>query len=371
MRLELARTPASARRRTSSAAARRATGRRRARRRASRPSARPAPRRRRRTRGTWRCRRAVFEIEVDARVHAALAEVAVERRTRSRSASSSARNSRRYSPSLLGRHRRVLPAFPGVGLIGHVRGRAEPGLAHLPDALRSRIVEQLHRRRALRRAAARPSAAAPCASASSCVSPPNSTSSQPLPGGQQLDVAPGAGACASCRRPARSSMPSSADRLGSQHLADVVAGLVHVRVAEHEQRRGAAGSARAAPSPRGSLTSVPSRADQRARDVEAVLRQQRGQVVAGDAARNVGEAARGSRPRSGRAARAGRGRCRRARPPAARMRVDSSLVAGRADAHARAVVGQHVELDHVVARCSPPIIECTPHELLPIMPPSV
>ena len=75
-----------------------------------------------------------FEIEVDARVHAALAEVAVHR--------AAIAVSLHQRPQLaeigaeqFGANGGVLPAFPSVRLAGNEDASPERGLANLPDAL--------------------------------------------------------------------------------------------------------------------------------------------------------------------------------------------------------------------------------------------
>ena len=97
----------------------------------------------------------------------------------------------------------------------------------------------------------------------------------------------------------RASMASQAIGLNSKDFGNVIAGLINVRIAQHHER--AAGRApdqlhRSFERHRAGAF----RADQRARDVEAVFGQQIRQVVAGDAARDVRETAGESRLRSGR-----------------------------------------------------------------------
>ena len=96
-----------------------------------------------------------------------------------------------------------------------------------------------------------------------------------------------------------------------------------------------------------------------------------GEVVARDAARDVREARRGSRRRSGRAA-SRSSRVDLAAPAAGRD--DRARARRRASARPRsrsAVVGEDLQLLDVVARSCRAITECTPQELLPIIPPSV
>ena len=74
------------------------------------------------------------QVEADAAVDAALAEVAVERRVVAVLVEQLAQVAQVVA-DLVRRHGRVLPARPGVGLAGHPGGRAQAALAHLPDHL--------------------------------------------------------------------------------------------------------------------------------------------------------------------------------------------------------------------------------------------
>ncbi len=90
-----------------------------------------------------------FEIEVDARVHAALAEMAVQVAGIAVLVEQLAQLAQ-IAAQVFWRHRRIFPAFPSDRLVRHVRGCAQPSLAHLPDLLfHRRVVVQLHRRRVL------------------------------------------------------------------------------------------------------------------------------------------------------------------------------------------------------------------------------
>ena len=122
-------------------------------------------------------------------------------------------------------------------------------------------------------------------SASSLVSPPNSTSSQPPPVGQQRDVL-GMDVLLLHVLDEDVVEPFQADRPGFEDLRDVVARAVDVGVAEHQQRPGPAGwGPGAAGLEDGDAGAL--RADERPGDVEAVLGQQVVEVVARDAAREV------------------------------------------------------------------------------------
>ncbi|PSK58278.1 hypothetical protein B0E38_01503 [Streptomyces sp. 111WW2] len=85
------------------------------------------------------------QVERDPGVHAALPEVAVQARTRVAQVPElleQAAQPPQVVAQLLGGDRRVLPALEGVGLARDVRGGAEPGLADLPQVLLVRGVVQ-------------------------------------------------------------------------------------------------------------------------------------------------------------------------------------------------------------------------------------
>jgi len=85
-----------------------------------------------------------LEVEVPARVDAALAVVAVERALVAVLAGELAKLTQVLADAL-GRDCRVLPALVGIGLAGEEGGRTEPRLAHAPDVLlRFGIVVELH-----------------------------------------------------------------------------------------------------------------------------------------------------------------------------------------------------------------------------------
>ena len=72
------------------------------------------------------------EVEVDARVHATLAVVAVERAAKAVLGHELA-DGAQIVAELGGRNRGVFPALPAIGLAGHEDHGAERGLAHVPD----------------------------------------------------------------------------------------------------------------------------------------------------------------------------------------------------------------------------------------------
>ena len=101
------------------------------------------------------------QVEVDAGVHAGLTEVAVERSVEAVAVVETAQVAQVVADAL-GRNGGVLPPGPRVDAAGLVRGRAQPGLADLPDlVLLLGVVEELHRRRRVRRGAGAPSARGP------------------------------------------------------------------------------------------------------------------------------------------------------------------------------------------------------------------
>ena len=144
--------------------------------------------------------------------------------------------------------------------------------------------------------------------------------------------------------------PFEADRLVRQDLGRVVAGRVDVGVAEHEQR--------ARPGIRdqvdrrlehGDQRSLA--ADQRARDVGAVLGQEIGQVVAGHAARNAREAQ--AQVLCAAIAQLLDLRVDLAPPSARANDRRQLLLAGAPDPHPETVVGENLQLVYVVGRPCP------------------
>ena len=284
-----------------------------------------------------------LQIEVDARVHAALAEVAVER-ARVVELGHQPAEPAQVLAEARGRDGGVLPALPVLGFAGHERRGAERRLAHGPDVLGlDRIAEQPHRRRARAR-------------------------SEPLhqPCGLRLGLGDGVGAeldvepalpvrqqgealrvqVLLARVPDEQFVDAlEPDRARGGDLVDGVGREVDVREPEHEQRP----ARRARHEARRRLEDRDARAlrpDQRARHVEAVLRQQEVEVVAGHPARDLREprahevAVPVAYPREPGVDLADPAAFADARLQRVRRR--------RAHAHAHAVVGQDVELVDVV-----------------------
>ena len=231
-----------------------ATGRRRARPRSSRRS--ETTRSAASSRNARKCAMpsARLQVEVDARVDAALAEVAVERAV-------VAVLARTACGGRAGRRRAVRagrPSPPSPPRRPACRARSavapRPGLAHLPERAppapgRRRAsspgaprvpLQRVHqlaglvvglvlrRRRRTRRAASR------------------------CPSGSSVEVLGVDADCLHVARPARRRCPRSPIGLALENLRHVVAGVVDVRVAEHEQRAAPAGCGPGGASPRGS-----------------------------------------------------------------------------------------------------------------------
>ena len=87
-----------------------------------------------------------LQVEVEARVHAAIAEVAVERAFVAELGHHLAQVAE-IAAEFFGRDRGVFPSFPVQRLAGHVRSGAEAGFANVPDALGPCAGIQLHLRR--------------------------------------------------------------------------------------------------------------------------------------------------------------------------------------------------------------------------------
>ena len=239
------------------------------------------------------------QVEVDARVHAAVAEVAVERAGVVVACRGGARNSRRYVAQPLGRHRGVFPALPRVALLaGHARGRAEARFAHEPQVLLLVSSSNSFIDGACGRVASRAMSARALASDSALSSPPNSTISQPLPSGSS-SVSSGWMCFFFMSSTSRSSSPSSPMQPDARISTHVIGRFVDARIAEHEQR--------AMPGPRHQaqrrLEHGDARAlgaDERARHVEPVLRQQLVERCSRRRGAESSESARGSGARSDR-----------------------------------------------------------------------
>ena len=225
-----------------------------------------------------------LQVELDARMHAALAEVAIQRALEAVPVELLAKLAQ-IAPQPLGRNGGVFPAFPRFLAVGEPRGGAQTSLAHLPQLLLVLlVVEQLHRgaareaghQRARFRVRLRLRVAAEFDQEPS------------FPFGQQLRVL-------------RVDLhplhvgdehvvePLAADRLRLHHFGDVVAGVVDVLVPEHQERP----ATRARHEPHRRLQhhrARPLATDERAGDVEAFLGKELRQVVSRDAARDVRKA---------------------------------------------------------------------------------
>ena len=87
-----------------------------------------------------------LQIEVESRVHAAVAEVAVERAFVGERGHHLAQIAE-IAAEFVGSDGGVFPSFPVQRFAGHVRGRAETGLANIPNALGLRARVEAHVRR--------------------------------------------------------------------------------------------------------------------------------------------------------------------------------------------------------------------------------
>src|SRR5205823_5351812 len=85
-----------------------------------------------------------FQIEIDASMDAALAEVTVKGTDVAVFVVKSLQIAQ-IDADTSGRHGRIFPALPVFRLARNMRGRSEPGLAHFPDLLLFVfVVEELH-----------------------------------------------------------------------------------------------------------------------------------------------------------------------------------------------------------------------------------
>ena len=286
-----------------------------------------------------------LQVEVDPGVHAALAEVAVERPGIAVLGHQGAQPAQIFSEAR-GRDGGVFPALPVLGFAGHEGGGAERRLAHGPHVLRlDRVAEERHRRRA--RAAAEP-----------IHQPRGLRFGLRHAVGAELDVEP--------TLPFRQQGEPfqvqvllagvtdeqfvdalEADRAGRCDLLDRVGRQEDVRESQDEERP----AWRAGDQPGRRFENGDAGAfgaDQRPRDVEAVLRQQEVEVVARHSPRN---------PRELRAhgiavpvADRRQARVDLTDPPAlADARLEQRRWR-RAHAHAQPVVGENVEFVDVVIR---------------------
>src|SRR5437763_15838537 len=85
------------------------------------------------------------QAEIPAAMDAAIAEMAVERAVVAIALGERVKLAQIIAGAV-GRHGGILPALPSIGMAGDEGRGAEPGLAHLPDALlRLRVAEQFSR----------------------------------------------------------------------------------------------------------------------------------------------------------------------------------------------------------------------------------
>ena len=224
-----------------------------------------------------------LEVELDARVHASLTEMPIERALVTEIVEQLAELAQVFS-QLVRRHRSVLPPFPRLGAVREASRRAQTGLAHLPQLFfLVLVIEQLHRgaageprhQRFRLRVRLRLRVAAEL------------DEQPPLSLRQELrvlrmDVHP------LHVLDEHVVEPLAADGLRFHHLGDVIARVIDVLVSEHQER--SARRARHEADRRlqhhraGSLGS-----HQRARHVEALLGQELRQVETRDAPWNVRE----------------------------------------------------------------------------------
>ena len=289
------------------------------------------------------------QVEVPAGVDAALAVVAVERALVA-VALRELREAAEVLAEPLGRDGRVLPALVRVLLARDERRRAEPRLAHLPDVLLAvGVVVQLHPRRRLpvllevahQRARLRVGLVLRLAA--------------------ELDEQPAAAVGehralvlvdAEQRHvlDQRVVHPLDRDRLVLARDRDVVGGAELVRVADGEERD----ARRLRDQLERRLEDRHARrlrADERARDLEPLLREQLVEVVARDAARDLRIAGADLvRVRVG----------ERAQPLGDRVR---HALAAAPDAQPLAAVGQHLELHEVVRDARPGTVELRLHRV--------
>ena len=87
-----------------------------------------------------------LQVEVEARVHAAVAEVAVEG-TLVTEVTHYLSQVAEIAAQFVGRDRSVFPSFPVKRFAGYMRSGAEAGFANVPHAFSSRTRIQLHIRR--------------------------------------------------------------------------------------------------------------------------------------------------------------------------------------------------------------------------------
>ena len=191
------------------------------------------------------------EREVDAHVHAAVAEVPVDQPVEAVLAHQRVELAQ-VGRQVLGRDGGVLPARPGRRAGG--RAAAEPGavLADAPQRARSRAGDD----RRVEAAGVGDQLLGGARPPRPRVAPDVSTNSQPSPRGRSAPPTARAG----CARPStsRASMPSSATGRVRQQRRHRLGGRRHVRVTEHRQRDGRRRLDQPRPSRAVSTASVPS-----------------------------------------------------------------------------------------------------------------
>ena len=128
-----------------------------------------------------------LEVEVEAHVDAALAEVAVHGAAVVELAHEGV-DGAEIGALLRGIDGGVFPALPAHGLAGDEGGGSEAGLADVPDAVGFVGVVDAAGGFGGKICSASGESAAPAASASACVSAPNSTSRKPRPSGREREV---------------------------------------------------------------------------------------------------------------------------------------------------------------------------------------
>ena len=170
------------------------------------------------------------QVEVDARVHASLAEVTVERALVSIPIQQLLQLAQ-VAAQPRGRHCRVFPALPVLGAVALARRRAETRLADLPQLARLRVFDQLHRGTALEARHQRPRFRVRLrfGLATELDQEPAVTV------GQELDVL-GVDALPGHLVNQFLIDALAADRPGLHHLRHVISGAEDVGIAEDEQR---------------------------------------------------------------------------------------------------------------------------------------
>jgi hypothetical protein len=297
-----------------------------------------------------------LQIEVDARMHAALTEVAVQVTLQLMRVEEPAEFAQ-ILPQLLGRDRRVFPPFPRRPRLVDVRGCAEAGLAHLPHLLfLAIVVKELHRRW-LRQPLevghqfARARVALGFGVAAELDDQPSLTLRQHFQGARfiadRLDVLHQTVVHA-----------LAADRPVGHDLGDVIGGFVHARIAEHHERPGRRVrdqmQRRLEDQDAGTFA-----AHEGLSDVEAVLGKQRREIEPGNAARDVGNPSADVGLVSPR--QLSQAAVDLAAPPRLGREPLQLVFVRRADAHPDAVVREDVQRLHVVGGARAGAVELRHH----------